>query len=157
VEDFIYDLVSVDKVEPRLPKRADRRGLRLQALYNEGKPCDTCKGDASSSTADPWNSAEFSGLAGILSDPGDEVFATEASINLGDFIYLDPPDVEDVNQQQQRRPDPRRDGMRPSIVVLLASVAFSIILSFIAGMSPSSGSADTHILTSVSQARIPML
>lgn len=141
IQDFIQDLVSIDKVEARLPQRPSRQGSRLRTIYDrKGKQKEVCNCAQRAPCMESLSTDEFPSLDNALSLSSGAHQDSEDLIDLSDFIYLDAPGVENMEDEHFAEPNSSRKdfltNIKPTVVLLLASVAFSIILSFISGKHP---------------------
>jgi hypothetical protein len=100
---------------------------------------------------------EFPSLDNALSLSSGAHQDSEDLIDLSDFIYLDAPGVENMEDEHFAEPDSSRKdfltNIKPTVVLLLASVAFSIILSFISGKHQTTGFLPRTIANSRVQVR----
>ena len=132
MQGFLQDLVSIDKVEARLPQRPSRQGSRLRTIYGrKGKQKEECRCAPPVPCIEPLSTEEFPGLNNTLSLSSGALQDSEGLIDLSDFIYLDAPGVENMEDEHFAEPDSSRKAfftnIKPTVVLLLASVAFSII------------------------------
>ncbi|KAI9155211.1 hypothetical protein HJFPF1_07788 [Paramyrothecium foliicola] len=137
IQHLLQELVSVENLEERsrLKVRRNYRGSRLKTIYDR-------KGKSKAShlplpTFDAmWDSYDMScpsSMAGLSADTPSP--SENDSINLGDFIYLDPLDdcADETTQPPATAWQDAWGKVKPTITLLLASVAFAMVISLLSG------------------------
>lgn len=138
-QELIQNIVSLEKLVDRLPRKHQSLGLRLQNIRKrvEARRQTSLLAQQSPKAAED-TAAGFQNIGTVLGRlTKDTDSADEEDIDLGDFIHLDALQEEPDEEAQSDPPEviscaPWKD-IHPTVVFLLASVAFSIILILVSG------------------------
>ncbi|KEY68172.1 hypothetical protein S7711_07261 [Stachybotrys chartarum IBT 7711] len=154
-QEFIQNLVSVDQLDPRLQRKVRSLGTHLrtiqQRIGQRALANDSIRHTTRSRRRDSGVHRPIQHVLGRLTrdtDSGDE-----GDIDLNEFLYLEAIQEEDSARDRKRAHVPISNNtwkdISPMVVLLLASVAFSIVLAMIpaseAVQSKSQSQVDPHM------------